>query len=337
MAVMHQEVAERYAAYNGDSCEFLPSLASESVHLSIYSPPFFDLYTYSSSERDLSNSRDYDEFINHYEFIVSEVRRLTLPGRISCVHCCDIPIPGQHKGYRDFPGDIIRLHQRIGFFFQGRIAIWKEPRRVALRTRLQHLTHKNLVKDSTVSFPAGADYLLAFKKHGDNKVPVTHPTGLSVYAGEREIPPELLRHAGQRRQEINRLSQWIWQQYASPFWDDIRIDRVLPYKESREPDDEKHVCPLQQDVIERCLTLWSNPGEVVLSPFMGVGSEIVGALINGRKGVGCELKTSYYKQAVKNIRAALDATPDQAGLFDSLPDEDDEDDHDPTRYLEDED
>lgn len=304
MAVFDQLTTDRYAVYNGDSCEVLQELPDRSVHLSIYSPPFADLYTYSSSERDLSNSRDYDEFLQHYGFIVAQIARLTRPGRITCVHCTDIAIPGQRKGYRDFPGDIIRLHAEHGFFYGGRYCIWKEPLRVALRTRLQHLTHKNIAKDSANCFPAGADYLLLFKRQGRNDEPVTHPTGLDTYAGGREVPPELRRHEGETRQELNRLSQWIWRNYASCFWDDIRIDRVLPYKESRDLDDEKHVCPLQLDVIERCIALWSNPDDVVLSPFMGVGSEIYGAIALGRRAIGVELKPSYYKQAVRNIAAA---------------------------------
>lgn len=307
MPVIDQRVTERYAAYNGDSCEVLPTLPDRSVHLVIYSPPFADLYNYSSSERDLSNCRDYQQFLEHYGFIVKELSRLTLPGRVNAVHCCDIPIPGQKQGYRDFPGDIIRLHQENGFNYQGRICIWKEPFRVAMRTRLQHLTHKWLVKDSAFSFPAGGDFLLLFKRQGKNEEPVQHLTGLSRYAGEREIPGELLRHSGDERQEKNRLSQWIWRQYASCFWDDIRLDRVLPYKESRDPDDEKHICPLQLDVIERATTLWSNLGDTVLTPFMGVGSEVYGAVTHGRRGVGVELKSSYYRQALRNLVAAEDS------------------------------
>lgn len=317
MAVIDQEITDRYAIYNGDCCEVLPSLPDASAHLAVYSPPFADLYNYSSSERDLSNCRDYEQFMEHYGFVVRELARVTAPGRINCVHCCDIPKPGQRKGYRDFPGDIIRLHEGLGYFYQGRVAIWKEPLRVALRTRLQHLTHKNIAKDSSVSFPAGADYVLLFKRHGQNETPIAHPVGLQTYAGDREIPPELLRQAGEKRQEKNRLSQWIWRNYASCFWDDIRIDRVIPYRESREPDDEKHVCPLQLDVIERCLALWSNPGEKVLTPFMGVGSEVYGAVLNGRRGIGIELKSSYYKQARKNILAGLNGDAQETLQFNS--------------------
>lgn len=307
MAVLDQTITKDYGLYNGDSCEVLPTLPDRSVHLSVYSPPFADLYAYSSSERDLSNCRDYDEFLEHYAFIVRQMSRLTKPGRINCVHCTDIAIPGQRKGYRDFPGDIIRLHAEHGFYYEGRICIWKEPFRVAMRTRLQHLTHRNIVKDSAVCFPAGADFVLLFKRHGKNEEPVSHPTGLSYYAGETEIPQDLMRFKGKRDQRENRLSQWIWRQYASCFWHDVRLDRVLPYQESRDPEDEKHVCPLQLDVIDRCLVMWTNPGETVLTPFMGVGSEVFGAVSMGRRGIGIELKPSYYRQAVKNVAAALNA------------------------------
>ena len=305
MAVIAQEIGERHAIYNGDSCEVLPDLKEKSAGLVVYSPPFADLYNYSSSERDLSNCTDYEEFLDHYGFIVNEMARVTKPGRINCVHCCDIPIPGQRHGYRDFPGAIINIHREAGFNYHGRVCIWKEPFSVAMRTRLQHLTHKNIAKDSSSCFPAGGDFILLFKRHGSNQEPIAHPTGLSTYAGANEIPKELLRYRGEKTQNKNRLSHWIWRQYASCFWHDIRLDRVLPYKQAKGSEEEKHVCPLQLDVIERCLTLWSNPGDVILTPFMGVGSEPYMALRMGRKAVGIELKESYYRQAVKNIKAAL--------------------------------
>lgn len=305
MAVIEQERTEQYAIYNGDCCEVLPDLPDESVHFAVYSPPFADLYNYSSSERDLSNCRDYDEFLGHYRFVVSELSRLTKPGRINCVHCCDIAIPGQKDGYRDFPGDIIRLHKELGFKYYGRVCIWKEPFRIAMRTRLQHLTHKNIARDSANCFPAGADYILLFKRRGVNAEPITHPTGLRDYHGEKPVPSDLAGFAGEKRQQFNRLSQWIWRQYASAFWDDVRLDNVLPYKEAREADSEKHVCPLQLDVIERCIALWTNPGDVVLTPFMGVGSEVYTAVRRGRKAIGIELKTTYYRQASRNIESGL--------------------------------
>ncbi len=317
MAVIDQVSTDRFAAFNGDCCEVLPELPDASAHLCVYSPPFADLYNYSSSERDLSNCRDYDEFLTHYGFVVRETARVLVPGRVACVHCCDIPVPGQRDGYRDFPGDIIRLHQAAGFTYHGRVCIWKEPLRVALRTRLQHLMHKNLVQDSTVSFPAGGDFVLLFKKRGDNPIPVAHPTGLDHYAGGREVPEDLRRYKGERRQELNRLSQWIWRNYASSQWDDIRIDNVLPYRAARESDEEKHVCPLQLDTIERCVVMWTNPGETVLTPFMGVGSEVYTACKLGRRGVGIELKPSYFRQALENL-SRIETGADQPTLFDDL-------------------
>lgn len=317
MDVIDQEIADRYAIYNGDSCQILPKLAAESVHLSIYSPPFCGLYNYSSSDRDLSNCRTYDEFFEHYEFIVRELHRLTVPGRITAVHCMDVPTSNNaNRSLIDFPGDIIRLHEKLGFRFIARHAVWKEPLAVRLRTMAKGLAHKQIVEDSSLCDVASADYLLLFRKHGENPIPITHPTGLHRYAGSREMPPELLKYKGWTgKQTENRFSHWVWRQYASAFWDDVRIDRVLPYKESKEPDDEKHVHPLQLDVIERVVVLRSNPGEIVLTPFMGVGSEVYGALINHRRAIGIELKPAYFKQAVKNVRHALENEVDQEELF----------------------
>ncbi len=212
-------------------------------------------------------------------------------------------VPGKHDDQEDFPGDIIRLHRDIGWRYIARHAVWKEPLAVRLRTMDKGLAHKTIVDDSSLCDVASADYLLLFRKPGKNQIPIAHPRGLDRYAGERPMPQELLKYRGWKgKQTENRYSHWIWRQYASSFWDDVRIGRVLPYKESREPDDEKHVHPLQLDVIERIVTLRSNPGENVLTPFMGVGSEVFGAVINNRRGIGIELKPSYYKQAVRNLK-----------------------------------
>lgn len=319
MAVIEQELTDRYAAYNGDCCEVMATLPDQSVHLSVYSPPFCGLYHYSSSERDLSNCRSYDEFFEHYEYVVREIHRLTMPGRVTAVHCMDVPRGGANLGHglADFPGDIIRLHERLGFQYAARYHVWKEPMAVRLRTMAKGLMHKTLVEDSTLCDVASADYLLMFRKEGENPVPVVKPVGLTNYAGSRETPPDLLRYRGWTgKQTENRYSHWCWRNYASAFWDDVRLDRVLPFKDSREPDDEKHVHPLQLDVIERAVVLWSNPGEVVLTPFMGVGSEVYGAVINGRRGVGIELKPAYYRQAVMNLRAASEPVADNGTLFD---------------------
>jgi len=314
--VITQELTDRWAAYNGDCIEVMEDMPAESVDLSIYSPPFCGLYNYSSSERDLSNCRSYQEFFEHYEFVLAQIARLTKPGRISAVHVMDVPGRGNGPtakmgsganvatGLIDFPGDVIRAHEKYGFVFAGRRAIWKEPLGVRNRTMAKGLAHKQIVEDSTLCDVASADYLLMFRLRGDNQVPVAHPVGLLDYAGENVMPAELQQYKGYTgKQTENRYSHWIWRQYASSVWMDIRIDRVLDYEESREPDDERHVHPLQLDVIERACVLWSNPGEVVLTPFMGVGSEVYGAVKNGRKGIGIELKSSYYKQAVKNLKS----------------------------------
>lgn len=309
MAVEHQTVTERFAAYNGDCMDVLPTLPAGSVHLSIYSPPFAGLYHYSSSDRDLSNCRDYSEFFEHYEHVVRELARVAMPGRMTAVHCMDVPSSNTGLDYLvDFPGDIIRLHDRLGFRYVARYHVWKEPLTVRNRTMTKALAHKSIVEDSSRCTVASADYLLVFRRSGENPVPIAHPQGLLEYAGERQIPADLLAYRGWTgKQTENRFSHWIWRQYASAFWDDVRLDRVLPFKPARDADDEKHVHPLQLDVIDRALVLWSNPGETVLTPFMGVGSEVYGAVMAGRRGVGVELKPSYYRQAVKNLAAAADA------------------------------
>ena len=326
MAVKNQTITDKYALYHGDSAEVFQTLPSESVDMFIYSPPFATenggaLYNYSSSDRDLSNARTYDEFFEHYGFIVKETARLLKPGRISAVHCMDVPKQGANIcGYTDFPGDIIRLHAEHGFEYLPRICIWKEPLAVRNRTMSKALAHRQIVDDSTKTNVAAADYLIPFRKRGENPVPVTHPVGLLDYAGEREIPHELKRYKGHAgKQTENRFSHWIWRHYASCFWDDIRLDRVLPYKEGRDEKDERHMHPLQLDVIERACVMWTNPGEVVGTPFMGVGSEPYGAVTCGRKGFGCELKESYYSQAVKNLPRAVEESVDQMDLLSAMP------------------
>jgi len=306
MAVETQEITEKYAVYLGDCVETMKSLKKESVHLSIYSPPFAGLYHYSSSERDLSNCRSYEEFFEHYEYVVRELFNLTMPGRMTCVHCMDVPSGNSGRDYlMDFPGDIIRLHDKIGFRYIARYHVWKEPLGVRNRTMAKNLAHKSIVDDSSLCSVASADYLLVFRRKGENKIPITHPVGLTDYIGERQVPADLLKYRGHKGNQIeNQYSHWIWRQYASAFWDDVRIERVLPFRQAREQEDEKHVHPLQLDVIERCLILWSNPGEIVLTPFMGVGSEVYAAVRNNRKGIGIELKQSYYRQALKNLEYA---------------------------------
>lgn len=310
MAVAEQKVTDQFALYNGDCMEVLRNLPIGKVHLSLYSPPFAGLYNYSSNDRDFSNCRDYVEFMEMYGYLVDELHRVTMPGRLSGVHCMDIPTGNTgNDALRDFPGDIIRLHEARGWKYIARYHVWKEPFAVYIRTMQKNLRHCTVVTDASRCSCAHADYLLMFRRDGDNPVPVEHPVGLTEYAGAREVPARLQRFKGWTgKQTGNKYSQWVWRQYASAFWDDIRADRVLPYEASRDQEDEKHVHPLQLDVIERAVVLWSNPGEIVLTPFMGVGSEVFGAVINGRRGLGIELKPSYYRQAVKNLTKAADGT-----------------------------
>jgi DNA modification methylase len=335
MGIKAQHIESRYALYNADCMDVLPSLADDSVDLSIYSPPFATdrggcLYTYSSNAEDLSNSLTQDEFFKHYEFIVRQMHRLTRPGRMSCVHSMDVA--GGNTGcdrIYDFPGDIVRLHESIGFDFAMRFFIWKEPLTVRNRTMTKSLSHRGITEDSTHCSNAIADQLLVFRKRGENKMPVAHKNGLTSYAGSSVMPTDILAYKDWNGSQLeNRFSHWIWRQYASSVWNDIRgcdgkqpVDSsiravgVLPHREAKEEEDERHVHPLQLDVIERACVLWSNPGEVVLSPFAGVGSEVFGAVINGRKGIGIELKPAYYHQAVKNLQYAAEHMQQAPDLF----------------------
>lgn len=307
MAVMDQLLTDRYALYCGDCVEVMAGLPAASAHLAVYSPPFAGLYQYSSDERDLSNSVGADEFFEHYGHVIDGTARLLMPGRISAVHCMDIPLSNAGcDAMFDLPGRIIAEHERRGFAYGGRRVIWKEPLAVRNRTMMKSLHHATLCTDSTRCSIANADYLLMFRRRGENRVPVSHPTGLLHYAGG-DPPRELAALAHLRGmagdQKRNGYSQHIWRRYASSVWMDIRIDRVLPHREARDDEDEAHVHPLQLDVIERAVVMWSNPGETVFTPFMGVGSEVYGAVLNGRRGVGVELKPAYYRQAVQNLKA----------------------------------
>lgn len=319
MAIADQMTSDDYAVYCGDCIEVMRGLPPASVHLSIYSPPFAGLYQYSSDERDMSNCIDKDEFFEHYRYAVEEIARLTMPGRITAVHCMDIPL--SNAGCDEmFPlaDEIRRIHRACGFAYGGQRVIWKEPLMVRNRTMMKSLHHKTLCEDSTRTSIANADYLLMFRRKGENKIPVHHPTGLMSYAGEREPPAHVLHYRGHNGdQKLNEFSQWIWRQYASSVWMDIRIDRVLPHREARDLEDEKHVHPLQLDVIERAVVMWSNPGETVFTPFAGVGSEVFGAVVNGRKGVGAELKPSYFRQMACNLESALESKskPQELVLF----------------------
>jgi DNA modification methylase len=311
--VKEQLITDNYAIYCSDCLFVLPTLKDNSIDLSCYSPPFAGLYNYSSSENDFSNCETREQFLQQYEYLVAEISRVTKRGRISAVHVTDIM--NKDGSMWDFPHEVMVLHEKYGFKYKNRITIWKEPLKVRMRTMVRSLMHKLIVEDSTECFTAMPDYVLIFKKNGVNEVPVVHPQGLNYYAGATPILPDMeekygtfdqlkSKYANHKDPKTNKLSHIIWQRYASSVWDDIRIDNVLQYKESKDEDDEKHVHPLQLDVIDRIIELYSNKGEVVLTPFMGVGSEVYSPVSMGRKAIGIELKDSYYKQAIKNLKDA---------------------------------
>ena len=308
--VKNQKITDEYAIYESDVMDFIPTLGDNSIDFSVYSPPFLGLYNYSSSERDFSNCDSKEQGLQQYEFFVKEKARVTKPGRITAVHCTDLM--NKDGSQYDYPHEIEEIHKRHGFKRMNKITVWKEPLKVRMRTMVRSLMHKLIVEDSTETFTAMPDYILIFKKNGVNEVPVTHPKGLEYYAGATPMLPEMTdkygtweeitnKYKGWKDPKTNKMSHIIWQRYASSVWDDIRIDNVLKYKDSKDEDDEKHVHPLQLDVIDRLCTLYSNPGEVVFTPFMGVGSEVYGAVSLGRKAIGVELKDTYYRQAVKNL------------------------------------
>lgn len=320
-SVKDQLITDRYAIYNDDCVNVMQALPDKSIDLSVYSPPFAGLYNYSSDPRDMSNCDSKEQFLEQYEFLIAEIARITKPGRITAVHCADVFDNASRLW--DFPHEIIRLHEKHGFEYRNRITIWKEPLKVRMRTMVQSLMHKFIVEDSTKCFTAMPDYILIFTRKGKNQVPVTHPCGINHYAGEIPILPHMVKafnnanNANHNADElwehlksvdadnkVTKLNHYIWQRYACAVWDDIRINNVLPFREAKEEDDEKHVHPLQLDVIDRIVELYSNPDEVVFTPFMGVGSEVYSPVSMGRKAIGIELKNSYFKQAKINIEEA---------------------------------
>lgn len=314
--VKDQIITDNYAIYCGDSMEVIPTLPDNSIHLSIYSPPFAGLYNYSSDHRDFSNCESKEQFLEQYEFLVEQMARITKPGRINAVHVTDVHTNTGRLW--DFPGEVIRIHEKYGMEYHNRITVWKEPLKVRMRTMVQSLMHKFIVEDATRCFTAMPDYVLIFKKKGENEIPVTHLNGLNDFPYFGETPfleahketygdyetfrKKWVGFSGDQRE--NKLSHLTWQRYASSVWDDVRIDNVLPFRDSREEDDEKHVHPLQLDVIDRLVYLYSNAGETCLTPFMGVGSEVYSPVSMGRKAIGIELKDSYFKQATINLSLA---------------------------------
>ena len=275
--VIDQAISDRYALYNGDSAEIPKGIPSDSVHYSIFSPPFASLYTYSNSERDLGNCRSATEFYEQFKFIVDELYRVIMPGRLISFHCMDLPLSKERDGIigiRDFRGELIKLFEESGFVLHSQVCIWKDPVIAMQRTKAIGLLHKQLKKDSCMSRQGIPDYLVTMRKPGDNPEPVTHTNESFPVA--------------------------IWQRYASPIWTDINPSDTLQAASARDEKDEKHICPLQLTVIRRALNLWTNPGDIVLTPFLGIGSEAYVALELGRRAIGIELKPSYYRQAVKN-------------------------------------
>jgi DNA modification methylase len=275
--VIDQSITDRYALYNGDSAEILKGIPSNSIHYSIFSPPFASLYTYSNSERDLGNCRTTTEFYHQFKYIVDELYRVLMPGRLISFHCMDFPLSKERDGViglRDFRGELIKLFEESGFVLHSQVCIWKDPVTAMQRTKAIGLLHKQLKKDSCMSRQGIPDYLVTMRKVGENVEPVSHTN--------ESFPVD------------------IWQRYASPVWMDINPSDTLQATSARDEKDERHICPLQLTVIRRALNLWTNAGDVVLTPFLGIGSEAYVALELGRKAIGIELKPSYFQQAVRN-------------------------------------
>lgn len=308
--VVNQVVTDEYAIYEGDSCEVMPQMQDESIDLSIHSPPFEGLYKFSNSDRDISNNSG-DDFYEHYGFIVKELYRITKAGRLANVHVMQLPTTKTRDGFigmRDFRGEVIRLFQKHGWIFHSEVCIWKDPVVAQQRTKSIRLLHKQMHKDSSISGQGLADYIISFRKPGENEERISG--NLEYYVGEGKEPEPIESKLGRMNEE--EAKRWysieVWQRYASPVWMDIKQTRTLQYRGGRAEKDEQHISPLQLDVIERCVHLWSNPDDVVFTPFMGIGSEVYGAVELGRKGMGIELKPSYFKQAVKNLEEAKNNT-----------------------------
>lgn len=283
MNVLNQKISNRYALYQGDCVETLQGIPDNSIHYSIFSPPFASLYTYSSSDRDMGNSRDGDEFQQHFRYLIEQLHRVIMHGRLVSVHCMNLPAMKSRDGFigiKDFRGDIIRQFTDAGFIFHSEVTIWKNPVTEMQRTKALGLLHKQIRKDSAMSRQGIPDYIVTFRKTGENPEPISHT--------HETFPVD------------------VWQRYASPVWMDIRQSNTLQRKSARDEKDEKHICPLQLDVIERCIDLWTNPNDIVLDPFAGIGSVPYQAVLMGRRGLGVELKDSYFAQAVNNMETAAE-------------------------------
>ncbi len=286
MKVIDQVITENFAAYHGDCVDVVAGLPAASVHYSIFSPPFASLYTYSNSDRDMGNCASHDDFYRHFAHLIPELLRVTMPGRLLSFHCMNLPTSKERDGFigiSDFRGNLIRLFQDAGWVYHSEVCIWKDPVTAMQRTKALGLLHKQLKKDACMSRQGIADYLVTMRKPGDNPERVTNTN--------ESFPVS------------------AWQQYASPVWMDINPSDTLQKASAREDKDERHICPLQLEVIRRAVRLWTNPGDVVLSPFMGIASEGHVSVGMGRKFIGAELKRSYFDQAVANLRAVEPNAP----------------------------
>lgn len=304
-----QVVNDQYAIYQGDSCEIIRALPGDSIHFGIHSPPFEGLYKFSNFDRDISNNEG-SAFWEHYAFLIQELLRVTMPGRLHSVHVMQLPTSKIRHGFigmRDFRGEVIRAYEDAGWIFHSEVCIWKDPVVAQQRTKSIRLLHKQIVKDSTISGQGLADYIVTFRKPGENPEPVSGC--FDRYIGDGD-GPDFAKYTT-ATDGRNWFSIEVWQRYASPVWTDINQTRTLQYRNARDEKDEQHISPLQLDVIERCIQLWSNPGDTVLTPFLGIGSEVYCAVKMGRKGLGIELKPSYFAQAVKN----LERIDSEQGLF----------------------
>ena len=292
---MKEYICDKYSLYNGDCCEVMTMLPDSSVDFSIFSPPFVSLYVYSDSERDMGNCQSEDDFFEHFNFCIKELFRILVPGRLVAIHCMDMPRSKVNFGdicLYDFPGDIIRAFESEGFLFHSRVTIWKDPVVAMARTHAIGLLHKQLKKDASMSRQGCADYLVVMRKPAKEgyQKPVEHIGGIN--------PKEYI---GENAAEVKTPVE-VWQRYASPVWDDIRQTRTLNYKLAKADDDERHICPLQLDVVERAIQLWSNENDIVFTPFLGVGTEVYCAVKMGRRGIGIELKPEYFEQSLKNVQ-----------------------------------
>lgn len=297
--VLSQKITDTWSMYHGDGVEVIKGIPSDSIHYSLFSPPFASLFVYSNSLRDMGNSQD-GSFYEHFKFLIPELYRVLMPGRLLSFHCADIPAMKERDGYmglKDFPRKLLLMFEDAGFIKHSEVVIWKDPLLEAVRTKALGLAHKQIIKDSSRCRNGIPDKIITVHKPGENPEPIAHGRGFEEYIGEKAEP------AARKNDDpaINKYSHFVWQRYASPVWMDIRQTNTLNVKLAREKNDERHICPLQLDTIARCLELWTNPGDIVLSPFAGIGSEGYGALQKNRKFIGIELKESYYKVAIANL------------------------------------